>query len=191
LLVDFKTSGPALFPVVSSQLNTLRTKGYLTTFNGTHTLPGPITVVATGNAPFNLLTHNTTSRDIFFDAPLASLSPSNSDVGVQVTSGGQGTIGTTPASHFSSQNSYYASVKFGKVFGWMWTGRFTPRQLEVLRRQVRGAHERGLKARYWGAPGWPVWRRERVWKVLVEEGVDYLNGDDLGGMQRFFEGKMR
>jgi hypothetical protein len=185
LLVDFKTSGPALYPIVSAQLSALREKRYLTTFNGTHTLPGPITVVATGNAPFNLLTHNTTSRDIFFDAPLASLS-SNSNV--QVTSGGQGTIGTSPSSHFSDQNSYYASVKFGKVFGWMWTGMFTSRQLEVLRSQVRGAHARGLKARYWGAPGWPVWRRERVWKVLVEEGVDYLNGDDLRGMQRFLLG---
>jgi hypothetical protein len=25
--------------------------------------------------------------------------------------------------------------------------------------------------------------------VLVEEGVDYLNGDDLGGMQRFLRGR--
>ncbi|THY82270.1 hypothetical protein D6C93_09265, partial [Aureobasidium pullulans] len=73
LLVDLKTDGPTTFQKVQEQLEGLRSKGYLTYFNGTHTVPGAITVVGTGNTPFDLLTANTTYRDIFYDAPLGML----------------------------------------------------------------------------------------------------------------------
>ncbi|CAO2655381.1 Nn.00g104450.m01.CDS01 [Neocucurbitaria sp. VM-36] len=197
LLVDFKNNGHDIFPVVSQHLNPLREKGYLTYFDGTSTIEGPITVVATGNAPFDLITANSTYRDIFFDAPLDSLyeDPSTPDShsfnragdssSLQITRrGGQGTVGTTPSSHFDSTNSYYASVNFGKSIGWLWFGHISEAQLALIRGQIRGAHVRGLKARYWGAPAWPIGLRNEVWKLLVEEGVDYLNGDDLHGMTR-------
>jgi hypothetical protein len=189
LLVDFKNDGHAIYPVVSQQLEALRERGYLSYWNGSSTVYGPITVVATGNTPFDLITANTTYRDIFFDAPLASLSPSSTSTAeLQATSGGQGTIGTSPTSSFSLHNSYYASVNFGKAVGWVFW-KFTDKQLEAVREQIRGAKERGLKARYWGAPTWPGWRREYVWDVLVREGVGYLNGDDLEGMRRVLLGK--
>ncbi|KAF1837763.1 hypothetical protein BDW02DRAFT_96742 [Decorospora gaudefroyi] len=184
LLVDFKNDGRAIFPIVSQHLTALREKNYLTYFDGTSTIEGPITVVATGNAPFDLITANSTYRDIFFDAPLDQLSDSAS----QKTSddmakrGGQGTVGTTPTSHFDATNSYYASVNFGRSIGWLWFGHISDAQLTKIRSQIRGAQARGLKARYWSAPKWPVGLRNKVWKMLVEEGVGYLNGDDLRGM---------
>ncbi|KAJ4362518.1 Altered inheritance of mitochondria protein 6 [Neocucurbitaria cava] len=197
LLVDFKNNGHDIFPVVSQHLAALREKGYLTYFNGEATIEGPITVVATGNAPFDLVTANSTYRDIFFDAPLDSLYESRSNsishsvdksgesVSVHITErGGQGTVGTTPSSHFDFTNSYYASVNFGSSIGWLWFGHISDIQLDLIRGQIRGAHARGLKARYWGAPKWPIGLRNKVWKLLVEEGVDYLNGDDLHGMTR-------
>lgn len=192
LLVDFKNDGHGIFPVVSQHLTALRERNYLTYYDGTTTIPGPITVVATGNAPFDLITANTTHRDIFFDAPLDRLyeaSASSSPITppspeTVVKRGGQGTVGTTPQSTFSSANSYYASVNFGRSIGWLWFGYISPAQMERVRGQIRGAHARGLKARYWSAPKWPVGLRDKVWKMLVEEGVDYLNGDDLQGMTR-------
>jgi hypothetical protein len=180
LLVDFKNDGRDIFPFVSSHLSALRDKNYLTYFNGTDTVPGPITVVATGNAPFDLISSNSTYRDIFFDAPLDRMAPGDSS---SVSQGsGQGTVGTTPTSHFDSSNSYYASVDFGKVLGTVWWGRLSAKQLGIVRAEIKGAHERGLKARYWSGPKWPVGVRNKVWKELVDEGVDYLNGDDLAGM---------
>lgn len=188
LLVDFKNNGRNIFPVVSQQLSSLREKGYLTYFDGVSTIPGAITVVATGNAPFDLITANSTYRDIFFDAPLDKLQDTSSSSSKTVLSkrwgGGQGTVGTTPTSHFDSTNSYYASVNFGRSIGWLWFGRMTDSQLDKIRTQIASAEARGLKARYWSAPKWPVGLRNRVWKVLVEEGVGYLNGDDLRGMTR-------
>ncbi len=35
--------------------------------------------------------------------------------------------------------------------------------------------------RYWELPFWPIGLRNRLWEVLVEEGVDVLNVDDLKG----------
>lgn len=202
LLVDFKNNGHEIFPHVARQLAPLREKGYLSSFNGETTSYGPITVVATGNAPFDSIVANSTYRDIFFDAPLdrfyqdkpstksAKSGPTtvNQDLSKHKTqrfsSSGQGTVGTSPNTTFSAQNSYYASAKFSKAVGHTFFY-LSDRQIDIIRGQIRGAHARGLKARYWSTPAWPVGLRNRVWKVLVEEGVDYLNGDDLRGMSRW------
>jgi hypothetical protein len=199
LLVDMKTHGPDTFVKVEEQLEGLRSKGYLTYFNGTHTIPGAITVVGTGNTPFDLLTANTTYRDIFFDAPLAMLyEPSpmstsdNSTVGEPTevdddyhpSSAGQGKTGlvaNTPASAFNSSTSYYASINFKKSIGRVWRGQLSDKQMELIRGQIRGAKKAGLKARYWNAPSWPISLRNHVWHVLVQEGVGMLNADDLEG----------
>jgi hypothetical protein len=193
LLVDFKNNGTAIFPLVSSQISAFRDKGYLTYYNGNETILGPITIVATGNAPFDLITKNETYRDIFFDAPLDRMYQSAND-NAQVEAeeqtlpvarkSGQGTVGVSPSSHFDSTNSFYASVSFKKSIGHLWFGRISPKQRDLIRGQIRGARERGLKPRYWGTPSWPVGLRNRVWKLLVDEGVEYLNGDDLPGMTR-------
>jgi hypothetical protein len=190
LLVDFKNNGRDIFPVVSQHLSTLREKGYLTYFNGKSTISGAITVVATGNAPFDLITANTTYRDIFFDAPLSQMYAAAPDTTLS-SRGGQGTVGTLPTSHFDSTNSYYASVSFSQAIGFVWGAALSAKQLELVRGQIRGAHARGLKARYWSAPKWPVALRNRVWSTLVQEGVDYLNGDDLQGMTRLDWGERR
>ena len=49
----------------------------------------------------------------------------------------------------------------------------------MVRGHFRGAHERGLKVRYWELPFWPIGLRNYVWDVLDKEGVDILNVDDL------------
>jgi hypothetical protein len=152
LLVDFKNDGRDIFPFVSSHLSALRERGYLTYYDGSSTIPGPITVVATGNAPFDLITANSTYRDIFFDAPLNRMAQDSTQ---HAARGGQGTVGTLPTSHFDSTNSYYASVDFRKSIGYVWWGRLSSKQLHLIREQIKGAHQRGLKARYWSAP--KVW----------------------------------
>lgn len=184
LLVDFKNNGRDIFPVVSEHLAALREKNYLTYYNGTTTIPGPITVVATGNAPFDLITANTTYRDIFFDAPLDRLSDTPAPADGRPLRNGQGTVGTLPSSHFDVTNSYYASINFGRSIGWLWFGHISSSQMARIREQIANAHARGLQARYWSAPKWPIGLRNKVWAMLIEEGVGYLNGDDLQGMAR-------
>ena len=214
-LIDFKTAGAALWPYVQSALEPLRKQNYLTRTNGTETIPGPITVVGTGNTPFDLVDSDTSNphHDIFFDSPLADMyedpnseslplgtSPpeATSKEGMQAEAPstgdatnmerrsdeeGQGKSGTTPGNPdaYNAGNSYYASVDFGEAIGQLWDGKFSEDQLDKLRGQIRGAHKRGLKARYWDLPFWPISLRNYVWDVLVKEGVDLLNVDDLKG----------
>jgi hypothetical protein len=186
LLVDFKTDGATLFPHVEDHLTALREKNYLTYFDGVKIVPGPITVVGTGNAPFQLITANSTYRDIFFDAPLDKLTTDTSLLLsgpiISRRNDGQGNTGIDPtlgASQFRSDNSYYASVNFKQSIGFPWRGHLSKAQLTKLREQIKAAHDKGLKARYWNTPEWPVGLRNHIWRVLVDEGVDYLNVDDL------------
>jgi hypothetical protein len=226
LLIDFKTAGDALWPYVQSALEPLRIRNYLTRSNGTDIVPGPITVVGTGNTPFDLVGSNKSNphHDIFFDAPLTMLpqsfdgettpaasksttlplemkqqlqpaSEENSTMTEKATidgskkrsdvegQGKSGTDGTDPY-NFNPSNSFYASVSFGEAIGKLSDGQFSIHQMDVLRKQIRGAHRRGLKARYWDLPSWPISLRNHVWDILVKEGVDLLNVDDLKGAIR-------
>ena len=170
LLIDVKSDGTTTLPVIFQQLEPLRSRGYLTYFNGSAVVPGIITVVGSGNTPFDLLTSNATYRDIFFDAPLDQLwgnenSPSN-------------------ASLYTAENSYYASVDFEKVIGKPWHGILAPEQVDMIVGQTAAAAKKGLKARYWNTPNWPVGVRDHIWDVLVKQGVGMLNVDDLDGASR-------
>jgi hypothetical protein len=188
LLIDYKNNGRAIHPRVVSQLSALRDKNYLTYFSGSSQTitQGPITVVATGNAPFDLITANQTYRDIFFDAPLHKLASDSPSPHTKNTDQGQGTAGTSPSSHFNITNSYYASTNFKSSisrFFFLPGSSLSEAHIRTIREHVRVAKEKGLKARYWGTPSWPKGVRDRVWSRLVEEGVGVVSGDDLEGMR--------
>lgn len=160
LFIDLKTPGTETLPVVLSHLEPLRTpRNFLTHFNGTHVNRGPITVHLTGDTPFNLMITNTTYRDYFYDAPVMELS----------------------SGKFNSNNSLMSSTPFGRDVGQVvWgSGGVTERMKEKIREQVKAAHDRGIGIRYWSTPVWPIGVRNGVWKVLVDEGVDLLNADDI------------
>ncbi|KAL2819121.1 PLC-like phosphodiesterase [Aspergillus granulosus] len=194
-LIDFKTSGEETWDYVVAQLTPLRESGYLTYYNGTDIINGPITVVGTGNTPFNRVTENSKYRDIFFDAPLDRLvdkvdriEPPAARVEARADNSGQGLSGIADGDiepdTFDTTNSYYASVSFKKAVGIPWMLHLTDRQVQTIRSQVRAAHRRGLKVRYWGTPDWPRSLRNHVWRVLAQEGVDMLNVDDLESATR-------
>lgn len=188
-LIDFKTDGALTWPAVVKQLAPLRDRGYLTYFNGQDIIPGLITVVGTGNTPFDLVTANSTYRDIFFDAPLEKLVDEEDSAKATIltnkehsTGMGQGHSGmprAINANTFNLTNSYYASVSFKKAVGFPWPFHFTQHQMDLIRKQVRVAHQHGLKVRYWSIPGWPISLRNHIWRILAQEGVDILNVDDL------------
>ncbi|KAK2065756.1 hypothetical protein LY76DRAFT_600134 [Colletotrichum caudatum] len=162
LLVDLKTGGPETWPQVVRQLQPLRERGWLTKVVNGKIHYGPITVVGTGNTPFELVAKNSTHSDTFFDAPLLKLDSRD----------------------FNPTNSYYTSVSFKKAVGTVWFGDLTEAQMTKLRNQVKKAHSRGLKVRYWDLPAWPISIRNHIWDVLIREGVDILNVDDLKGAKK-------
>lgn len=180
LLVDLKNDPFIAFKAFSAQLEPLRSRGYLTYHNGTDLVPGPLTIVATGRTPYiSILSQPFTRRDIFFDAPLGDLTrlPVTN---VQLVESGAN------VEHFQGYNtttSLYASESLRRVLGhpfpFLLPGSPSSWQLERIRSVTRAAHERGLKVRWWDTPAWPRSRRDRVWRILMREGADVLNVDDL------------
>ena len=186
LLIDFKTDGEALFPIVMEALEPLRSRGWLSYWDGQSRVDRPVTVVGTGNTPFDMVVANTTYRDIFFDAPLEALASLDdeiteddmTDVDIRIT---------TRAIHnykYNASNSHYASSSMTKAIGPLWQYEFSEPQIYLLRNQIQQAKERGLVSRYWGMPAWPRGLRNSVWGVLVKEDVGILNVDDLRAARR-------
>lgn len=250
LLIDFKTAGPETWPFVYRALEPLRARNFLTRWNGTHILPGPIVVVGTGNTPYDHVNSEEKNphHDIFYDAPLDEMwedrqreenhewpesdkdgpeeslfleeGPAEKRRKMSNYPWGQAkngykldqrrsyarvagdTIEATESEkanktvrfspdNYTVANSYYASASFGSTIGRMWRYRLSPQQMSILRGQIRGAHKRGLKVRYWDLPDWPIGLRNHVWQVLVGEGVDILNVDNLRAATRWDWGRRR
>lgn len=197
LVLNFLGNGTALWPLIHSALQPLRLKGHLTRFDGFDVKYGPVTIVASGNAPFRKIIAEGSSRDIFFDAPLCLMSPSTAGVMDEVPSEG-GLLGHESsvldlepmlgpdtesvreeqyprnAAVYSIVNSYYASASFKTTIGQMEEGPLTASQLQVLREQISGAHARGLKVRYWDLSGDTKKEREDLRLLLRSAGADVL-----------------
>lgn len=175
LLIDIKNNPHATFTALQTHLQPFRAKNYLTTHNGTALTPGPLTIVTTGSTPYaSILAQNASRRDIFFDAPLGDLStpkPSNSQ-------------DHETYKDYNTTTSLYASASLPRTLGFFFPFSLFPSQpsasqLARIRSSVAAAHARGLQVRWWETPAWPRGRRERVWRLLMEEGADVLNVDDL------------
>jgi hypothetical protein len=159
LFIDLKTDGATTWPAVIDALSPLREAGYLTTFSrDTGVTYGPITVIGTGNTPLSQV-QGVSPRDYFYDANLAFLS--------------------TTLTNITSDVSPIASAQFSRFIGEVNGTSFNATQLEILRSHVEYAQAKGIMARYWDTPAWPLEKRNGVWRTLVDEGVGLLNADDL------------
>ncbi|KAL9582481.1 MAG: hypothetical protein Q9212_003271 [Teloschistes hypoglaucus] len=166
LLIDIKTDSGDTLPVLMDQLSFFRSSGLLTHFTN-HLILRPLTIVLSGNTAFSSLPSLAPNHDIFFDAPLDTLSSSL---------------------QYTTQNSYYASVSFSKTIGkTSWLGDISDEQMKKIKEQIQEAHERGLKVRYWDTPGGAF--EKQMWGKLWEAGADVVNVNDLEGARDFSEGK--
>ncbi|RDX52056.1 hypothetical protein OH76DRAFT_1400974 [Lentinus brumalis] len=166
LLVDIKTDGVEALPFILKALQPLRSAGYLTVFaNGTLT-QSAVTVVGTGNSPLEQV-KALSPRDYFFDAPLTQLTDPS--------------LNTT----WDPTLSPLASTDYETAVGWSGIGNITDEQVANITQFVGDAHARGIAARFWDTPAWPIYARDNVWRVLLENGADWLNADDLAAASSF------
>lgn len=162
VMTDLKTEGFSTLEAVQTQLQSFREKGWLTYWNGTDIILGPIIHVGTGNTPFEAVLNstyaNSTYRDVFFDAPLHKLS-----------------------SMYNNSNSYYSSTSLTGLFGAanIPHSGLKKSQMMVVKAQIDLAKSLGLVSRYWDIPGWPVDTRTKIWDQLEQAGVGMLNADAI------------
>ncbi|TVY30476.1 Altered inheritance of mitochondria protein 6-like protein [Lachnellula hyalina] len=153
-----KTDGASTWPAVVKALEPLRSAGYLSSVNSTTFTSGAVTVIGTGNTPLSLV-QPITDRDYFWDAPIPTLNSTFSNI--------------------TSLISPIASTDFAANFGPVLGTSLDSTQLDLLRTQVKIAHGKGIKLRYWDQPAWPLSTRDAVWRLLRTEGVDFINADDV------------
>ena len=173
LLIDLKppiANFSSILPHLLHALEPLRQRDWLTIHKDSQVIPGPVTVVLTGNAPPPPIPHPPGRLDetteLFLDAPLGSLANSP---------------------NYNSSNAYFASASLLDSVGPMHNGTLNDTQVDVVRAGVGEAHARGLKVRYWDVPEWGpgVFNENRgVWAVLgreldVKPRGDVLSIDDL------------
>ncbi|KAK9457904.1 hypothetical protein V1511DRAFT_485207 [Dipodascopsis uninucleata] len=156
LFVDLKTAGNTTFPYIVKALQPLREKGYLTYFNGTDIVYGAVTVIGTGNTPFDQVACEST-RDYFFDGPLGSLNS------------------TYPA----TLNPIASASFLQTVGGSVGPNCLNNTQKMIVKKAINKAHELGIKTRFWDVPWWPVQKRNACYRQIIELQSDFLNADDL------------
>jgi hypothetical protein len=74
-------------------------------------------------------------------------------------------------------------------FTWQGVGAFPDAEREKLRGIVRAAHRRGQKVRFWATPDLAGPARDALWAELLAADVDYLNTDDLAGLEAFLDAR--
>ncbi|WMX16475.1 hypothetical protein [Aureispira sp. CCB-E] len=74
------------------------------------------------------------------------------------------------------------SGRYASVFSWRGKGEMPHKELTRLRKIVATAHADNRKVRFWGMPNKPV-----VWKLLLDEGVDWMNVDALEAYRLFYQ----
>jgi hypothetical protein len=158
LFVDVKTAGETTFPEVIKALQPLRDGGWLTTYDGNVVTKGAVTVIGTGNTPLDHV-QGVNNRDYFYDAPLPLLGSAFANITAEV--------------------SPIASTNFEAVFGTINGTTFNAAQLALLDSQIETAKSKGIAARYWDTPAWPIATRNAVWSTLLSHGTGLLNADNL------------
>ena len=66
------------------------------------------------------------------------------------------------------------SDKYTKYFKWTGEGKLRKCEVKKLRRIVKKVHKQNKKLRFWATPD-----NKNLWSHLVENGVDFINVDDL------------
>ncbi|MFG2948091.1 phosphatidylinositol-specific phospholipase C/glycerophosphodiester phosphodiesterase family protein [Streptomyces adustus] len=162
LLIDIKTEGSSTYLALDRRLR--RHRHLFTTYAGGRVHPGPVTAVISGDRAARAPMEAQTVRRAFYDGRLADLGS------------------TAPASFIS-----LISDNWTLNFSWLGEGAFPDAERRKLRDIVRTAHAHGQKVRFWATPDLAGPARAALWTELLAAGVDYLNTDDLAGLEAFLD----
>jgi hypothetical protein len=162
LLIDLKTEGASTYLELDRRLR--RYKHLFTTYAHGRVFPGPVTAVVSGHRAARAPMEAQTVRHAFYDGRLADLGTS------------------APASFVP-----LISDNWTLNFTWRGEGAFPETERQKLRTIVQAAHSRGQKVRFWATPDMPGPARDALWGELVAADVDFLNTDDLSGLEAFLD----
>jgi hypothetical protein len=76
-------------------------------------------------------------------------------------------------------------------FTWRGMGPFPEAERQKLRGIIAAAHSRRQKVRFWATPDLAGPARDALWGELLAADVDYINTDDLAGLEKFLDANKR
>lgn len=154
LLIDIKTEGESTYQALDKLLSEYGE--ILSHFDQDKSRPGAVTVIVSGNRPFELITQSS-PRFTGIDGRLGDLdSPL--------------TVHLMPL----------ISDNWNSHFGWRGEGEFPAEERKKLHEIVSKAHAGGRRIRLWATADTPA-----MWRALREAGVDLINTDNLVGLSEF------
>ncbi|MFE9097619.1 phosphatidylinositol-specific phospholipase C/glycerophosphodiester phosphodiesterase family protein [Streptomyces sp. NPDC007264] len=166
LLVDIKTEGASTYLELDRHLR--RHRHLFTTYAHGHVHPGAVTAVVSGDRAARAPMEAQTVRHAFYDGRLGDL-------------GGPADATFAPL----------ISDNWTPAFTWLGDGPFPGTERQRLRGIVSEAHARRQSVRFWATPDTPGPARDALWNELVAAGVDYINTDDLAGLEAFLDAHQR
>ncbi|MGW5193454.1 glycerophosphodiester phosphodiesterase family protein [Kribbella sp. NPDC004138] len=162
LLIDIKSDGPSTYAAVDKALAQYR--GISTIFVDGRVFKGAVTSVISGNRPLDAMKAQKI-RYAGYDGRLGDLQSG------------------LPASLMP-----LVSDNWTNVFTWQGVGPMPESEKTKLHDIVVTAHHAGYKVRFWATPDVPGAARAALWRELVAADVDYVNTDDLHGLEDFLRG---
>lgn len=163
LLIDVKSEATNTYAALREVLN--RFQGTLTKFTQTETFTNAVTIVISGNRARGLMAAEKT-RLAAYDGRLADLDSSDPPHLIPL-------ISDNWTLHFK----WLARADEGPL---------PEVERAKLRQLVGRAHEQGRRVRFWSAPDQPA-----AWQELFDARLDYINTDDLVGLEKFLESQTR
>jgi len=164
LLVRVLSDGSSGYELLKQTIQPFYKAGYLTTYNTSdpdaNLVFGPVTVIVAGEVPVSKVVDRDPDdpiRYIFFDAPLDNLDD--------------------PSVNYTTTLSPIAAASWDSTIGLRWLVPSLARK--KIRYYVDKAHARGIQARFSSTPSFPRWARNKVWQMLLDEGADWLDVDNL------------
>ncbi|MEU0782042.1 phosphatidylinositol-specific phospholipase C/glycerophosphodiester phosphodiesterase family protein [Streptomyces sp. NPDC006173] len=162
LLVDIKTEGSSTYLELDRHLR--RYRHLFTTYAHGLVRPGPVIAVISGDRAARAPMEAQTVRHAFYDGRLTDLGSA------------------APASFVP-----LISDNWTLNFSWLGAGPFPDAERAKLRTIMATAHRHRQKVRFWATPDVAGPTRDALWRELLAADVDYLNTDDLGGLQEFLD----
>lgn len=154
LLIDFKGDAEATYSRLKQVLAAYRPM--LTVFHPDRTETNAVTIVISGNRPWNVMASET-NRLAALDGRLPDLD-------------------ANPSPHLVP----LVSDNWRSHFRWNGNGPLPAEEQQKLNELVRRAHDQGRRIRFWAAAD-----RPEVWAAHARAGVDLINTDQLAALAAF------
>jgi hypothetical protein len=159
LMIDIKSDADKTYAKLAEILKDY--KSILSKYDNGEVKPGKVTIVLTGNKPYQMI-NGQTERYAFIDEDLMQVRTDTTSNAVYQT----------------------ASCKYSRLLNWTGKGPMPESQRQLLISYVAVAHHYKKRVRLWASP-----ENKEVWRALLECDVDLINTDKLAELRDFFENK--